>query len=80
MPIRNPVFSQSSRLPLYKEKLRILTKLRKKVVKAKRFWKINAIWPEIKARRGRNEKKREAHKLPEILLDVGIELDRGGPA
>ena len=31
-------------------------KLRKKLVKAKRFWKINAIRPEIKARRGRMRK------------------------
>jgi len=29
LPIRNPVFHQSPRLPLYKEKLRILTKLQK---------------------------------------------------
>ena len=29
-------------------------KLRKKLVKAKRFWKINAIRPVIKARRGKN--------------------------
>jgi hypothetical protein len=32
------------------------TKLRKKLVKAKRFWKINAIRPEIKARRGGTRK------------------------
>ena len=32
------------------------TKLRKKVVVTKRFWKINAIQPEIKARRGRMRK------------------------
>ena len=32
MPIRNPDFHQSPRLPLYKEKLRILTKLRKDVI------------------------------------------------
>ena len=31
-------------------------KLRKKLVKAKRFGKINAIRPEIKARRGRMRK------------------------
>jgi hypothetical protein len=31
-------------------------KLRKKVVKAKRFWKINAIQPKIKAKRGRMKK------------------------
>ena len=30
-------------------------KLRKKVVVTKRFWKINAIQPEIKAKRGKNE-------------------------
>jgi hypothetical protein len=29
-----------------------MAKLRKKLVKRKRFWKINAILPEIKARRG----------------------------
>jgi len=34
----------------------MLAKLRKKLVKAKRFWKINAIRPEIKARRGRMKK------------------------
>ena len=31
-------------------------KLRKKLVKAKRFWKINAVWPKIKAKRGRIKK------------------------
>ena len=31
-------------------------KLRKKLVKAKRFWKINAVRPKIKARRGRMKK------------------------
>ena len=31
-------------------------KLRKKLVKVKRFWKINAIRPEIKARRGGTRK------------------------
>ena len=31
-------------------------KLRKKVEKSKLFWKINAIRPEIKARRGRTRK------------------------
>jgi hypothetical protein len=34
----------------------VMAKLRKKLVKAKRFWKINAIRPEIKARRGRTRK------------------------
>ncbi len=33
-----------------------MAKLQKKLVKAKRFWKINAIRPEIKARRGRTRK------------------------
>ena len=40
LPIRNPVFPQSPRQPLYKEKLRILTKLRKicEVAKALGFF------------------------------------------
>ena len=33
-----------------------MAKLRKKLVKAKRFWKINAVRPKIKARRGRMRK------------------------
>ena len=33
-----------------------MAKLRKKVVVTKRFWKINAIRPVIKARRGRMKK------------------------
>jgi hypothetical protein len=33
-----------------------MAKLRKKLVKAKRFWKINAFRPEIKAKRGRMKK------------------------
>ena len=33
-----------------------MAKLQKKLVKAKRFWKINAIRPEIKARGGRMRK------------------------
>jgi len=32
-----------------------MAKLRKKVVVTKRFWKINAIRPEIKAIKGKNE-------------------------
>jgi len=43
LPNRNPVFPQTPKLPLYKEILQILPKLRKKPVKAKRFWKINAL-------------------------------------
>jgi len=31
-------------------------KLRKKLVKVKRFWKINAVRPKIKAKRGRIKK------------------------
>ena len=33
-----------------------MAKLRKKLVKVKRFWKINANHPEIKAKRGRTRK------------------------
>jgi len=34
-PIRNPIFLQSPKLPVYKEKLRILAKLRKNESNAK---------------------------------------------
>ena len=34
----------------------VWAKLQKNLVKAKRFWKINAIRPEIKARRGKTRK------------------------
>ena len=37
-------------------------KLRKKVVIGNGFWKINAIRPEIKARRGRTRKFNLGHK------------------
>jgi len=37
LPIRNPDFHQSPRLPLYKEKLRNLTKLRKNESKTKKL-------------------------------------------
>jgi hypothetical protein len=40
-----------------------MAKLRKKLVKRKRFWKINAIWPEIKARRGRMKKFKLGQKV-----------------
>jgi len=33
-----------------------MAKLQKKLVKAKRFWKINAVRPKIKAKRGRIKK------------------------
>jgi len=33
----------------------LAAKLRKKLVKAKRFWKINAVRPKIKAKRGKNK-------------------------
>ena len=44
-----------------------MAKLRKKVVVAKRFWKINAIRPKIKARRGRTRK-----------FNLGQIVNRGG--
>ena len=47
-PNRNSGISQSSASPLYKEILRILPKLRKNLVTAKRFWKINVIRPKIR--------------------------------
>ena len=33
----------------------LMAKLRKKLVKAKRFWKNNAIWPKNKGKMGKNE-------------------------
>ena len=41
--------------PINKESLRFLPKLRKKLVTAKRFGKINAFRPKIKAIKGKNE-------------------------
>ena len=42
-------------------------KLQKKLVKRKRFWKINAIRPEIKAKRGRTRK-----------FNLGLKANWGG--
>ena len=42
LPNRNPIFLQFPKLPLYKEKLRNLPKLRKKLVIRKQFWKFFA--------------------------------------
>ena len=43
-PIRNPVFPQIPRLPLYKEKLRILPKLNKKLCICKKMWGKNVLY------------------------------------
>jgi hypothetical protein len=57
----------------------MMAKLRKKLVKAKRFWKINAIRPEIKARRGgtRNLKLGAESKLGRI--GEGVRLPNRNP-
>ena len=59
-------------------------KLRKKLVKAKRFWKINAIRPEIRAKRGSSakrlstyERKKDA-KNEEVQFGVKSKLGRIG--
>ena len=44
-----------------------MAKLRKKPVKRKRFWKINAIQPKIKVRQGRTKK-----------LNLGLKANWGG--
>jgi hypothetical protein len=50
--------------------------LRKKLVKAKRFWKINAIRPEIKARRGRTRKFNMGLKanLEGLVKELGCQI------
>ena len=49
-------------------------KIRKKLVKAKRFWKINAIRPEIKARRGgtRKYENEDNAKLGGLVKELGF--------
>ncbi len=51
-----------------------MAKLRKKVVKAKRFWKINAVRPKIKVKRGRTMKvKNEDYaKLGGLVKELGF--------
>jgi hypothetical protein len=51
-------------------------KLRKKLIKAKRFWKINAIRPEIKAKRGRTWKlkNRDNAKLGGLVKEIGCQI------
>ena len=49
-------------------------KIRKKLVKAKRFWKINAIQLEIKAKRGRTWKfkNRDNAKLGGLVKELSF--------
>ena len=51
-------------------------KLQKKLVKAKRFWKINAIQPKIKAIKGRtgNFKLKEKANLGGMLKELGCQI------
>ena len=51
-------------------------KLRKKVVVTKRFWKINAFRPEIKARRGRKRKFNLGHKANwgGLVKELGFQI------
>ena len=53
-----------------------MAKLRKKFVKAKRFWKINAIQPKIKARRGRmkNFKLGQKAKWGGLVKELGFQI------
>jgi hypothetical protein len=66
-----------------KQKLRFIdnciitaAKLRKKLVKRKRFWKINAFRPEIKAKRGRTWKfkNRDNAKLGGLVKEIGCQI------
>ena len=51
-------------------------KLLKKVVVTKRFWKINAFRPEIKAKRGRTWKfkNRDNAKLGGLVKEIGCQI------
>ena len=53
-----------------------MSKLRKKVVKAKRFWKIYAIRPEIRERQGRTGKVklREKANWGGIAKELGCQI------
>ena len=53
-----------------------MAKLRKKVVVTKRFWKINAFRPEIKAKRGRTWKfkNRDNAKLGGLVKEIGCQI------
>ena len=51
-------------------------KVTKKVVVTKRFWKINAFRPEIKAKRGRTWKfkNRDNAKLGGLVKEIGCQI------
>ena len=53
-----------------------MAKLRKKLVKAKRFGKINAIQPETKAKRGRmrNFKLGQKANWRELVKELGCQI------
>ena len=48
----------------------------KKLVKRKRFWKINAVWPKIKARRGRMKKFKLGQKANwgALVKELGCQI------
>ena len=56
-----------------------MTELRKKLVKAKRFWKINAIRPEIKAIRERMRKFNLGLKANWGRIGEGVRLPNNNP-
>ena len=57
-------------------------KLQKKLVKAKRFWKINAFQPKIKARRGTMRKYNLGlnAKLGGLVKELGCQIGLGHAA
>ena len=48
----------------------------KKACKKKRFWKINAVWPKIKARRGRMKKFKLGQKANwgALVKELGFQI------
>ena len=59
-----------------------MAKLLKKVVTKDGFWKINSIWPKIKAKRERTRKyKNEGNaKLGGLVKELGFQVERSGKA
>ena len=68
LPNRNPIFFQFPRLPLYKEILRILTKLRKVESKTKEFILFLPRGSKFAIFDGKVTKKREQNKINNFIF------------
>jgi len=72
MQKKSLIFFSHCRVPAISAK----PKLRKKLVKAKRFWMINAIRPETKAKRGRTKKFNLGQKANQggLVKELGYQI------